>query len=36
MDQGQEQLRFSMLACEEQVGEGTFVCMKHIRPRRGE
>jgi hypothetical protein len=32
--QGQEQLRFSMLTCEEQISSGTFSYMKHIRPRR--
>jgi hypothetical protein len=32
--QGQEQLRFSMLTCEQQISAGTFSYMKHIRPRR--
>lgn len=32
--QGQEQLRFSMLTCAQQVSEKTFAYMKHIRPRR--
>jgi len=31
---GQEQLRFSMLTCEQQISEKTFAYMKHIRPRR--
>src|SRR5438552_5512295 len=32
--QGKEQLRFSMLTCEQQISEKTFAYMKHIRPRR--
>jgi hypothetical protein len=32
--QGREALRFSMLTCEQQVSEGAFSFMKHIRPRR--
>ena len=33
-EQGQEQLRFSMLTCKQQIDEKTFAYMKHIRPRR--
>jgi hypothetical protein len=32
--QGQEQLRFSMLTCTEQIDSKIFAYMKHIRPRR--
>lgn len=32
--QGKEQLRFSMLTCEQQISEKTSAYMKHIRPRR--
>lgn len=31
---GSEGARFSMLTCEQQISEGTFSYMKHIRPRR--
>jgi hypothetical protein len=31
---GTEGARFSMLTCEQQISEGTFSYMKHIRPRR--
>jgi hypothetical protein len=31
---GSDGARFSMLTCEQQVSEGTFSYMKHIRPRR--
>lgn len=34
MERYKEQLRFSMLTCEEQISSGTFSYMKHIRPRR--
>ena len=33
-EQGQEQLRFSMLTCKQQIDSKTFAYMKHIRPRR--
>ena len=32
--QGQEQLRFSMLTCKQQIDTKIFAYMKHIRPRR--
>jgi hypothetical protein len=31
--QGKEQLRFSMLSCQEQINSKIFAYMKHIRPR---
>jgi hypothetical protein len=31
---GQQQLKFSMLTCREQIDSKTFAYMKHIRPRR--
>ena len=33
-EQGQEQLRFSMLTCKQQIDTKIFAYMKHIRPRR--
>jgi hypothetical protein len=33
-EQGQEQLRFSMLTCKQQIDSKTFAYMKRIRPRR--
>lgn len=33
-ERGQEQLKFSMLTCRQQIDSKTFAYMKHIRPRR--
>jgi hypothetical protein len=33
-EQGKQQLKFSMMTCEQQISSKTFAYMKHIRPRR--